>query len=530
MILRKNTSTTTSQTRPQQHNHPDPDQHQSEDDGGVEQTLPQHFLQKHGGGVCVDHEYALSQHQQVHHQLEFDDQIEENDVPVKHQRVNEASSKRRLFDGSRTDVQTFCAEFVSIAQTFELSDRACNELLHLVKRMVPPNNDNRCPDGIEDALLCADRDRSHVQIPMAAVPSCSSFAVVPAPPTLAPTAATNAHGTRGTSQFGKKLRGRPADAIAFAKYSAMADGRPMVHQQNESAEFGPDGTEVFIKCDEEEMDLEKHHRPFGRQLGWDQDTIEAMEGNFAQPYGGDIMSTVLDSLEKLSKDVSKMRRECALSRREPIAVEDGEGVEDDDGMALAHSEAVAHAGGQPLSLGKRRRMRQSKQDIERCRPKYFVKVLDEHDQIVPICELSRNEMLGTVRVSREDPRTRILYHGEEDITERVLCKLDIALYLHNPSYCGRAAADALFTPEFLCRFHILSEGKTVSRSNRDALAPDLSKVFYDTLRKLGASRIIAEDRHGWMEQARDAVNQRNRDIKIPGCRRKFFQNSDPIFE
>uniref|UniRef100_A0A183CIZ9 Actin-binding, cofilin/tropomyosin type n=1 Tax=Globodera pallida TaxID=36090 RepID=A0A183CIZ9_GLOPA len=540
MILQKNktsepitTSTTTSQARPQQHNHPVQDQHQSEDDGGVEQTLPQHFLQKHGGVVCVDHEYALSQHQQVHHHLEFDDQIEENHAPVKHQRVNEASSKLRLFDGSRTDAQTFCAEFVSIAQTFELSDRACNELLHLVKRMAPPNSDNRCPDGIEDALLCADRERSHVQIPVTAVPSCSSFAVVPAPPTLSPTAATNAHGTRGSSQFGKKMRGRPAHAIAFAKYSAMAEpyGRPTVHQQNELAmpESGADGTEVFIKCHEEEVDLEKHHRPFGRQLGWDENTIGAMEDNFAQPYGGDIMSTVLDSLEKLSKDVSKMRRECALSRREPIAVEDGEGVED-DGMALAHSEAAAHAGGHSPSLGKRRRMRQSKQDIERCRPKYFVKVLDEHDQVVPICELSRNEMLGTVRVSREDPLTRILYLGEEDITERVLCKLDIALYLHNPSYCGRAAADALFTPEFLCRFHILSEGKTVSRSNRDALAPDLSKVFYDTLRKLGASRIIAEDRHGWMEQARDAVNQRNRDIKIPGCRRKFFQNSDPVFE
>uniref|UniRef100_A0A183C7V0 Uncharacterized protein n=1 Tax=Globodera pallida TaxID=36090 RepID=A0A183C7V0_GLOPA len=150
MILQKNktsepitTSTTTSQARPQQqHDHPVQDQHQSEDDGGVEQTLPQHFLQKHGRIVCVDHEYALSQHQQVHHHLEFDDQIEENHAPVKHQRVNEASPKLRLFDGSRTDAQTFCAEFVSIAQTFELSDRACNELLHLVKRMAPLNSDN----------------------------------------------------------------------------------------------------------------------------------------------------------------------------------------------------------------------------------------------------------------------------------------------------------------------------------------------------------------------------------------------------
>ena len=70
---------------------------------------------------------------------------------------------------------------------------------------------------------------------------------------------------------------------------------------------------------------------------------------------------------------------------------------------------------------------------------------------------------------------------------------------------------------------------------------DLNQIFYgflifdfidfilDCLRKLGASRIVADDQADWMEQARDAVNQRNRDIKIPGCRRKFFRNEDPIF-
>lgn len=69
-------------------------------------------------------------------------------------------------------------------------------------------------------------------------------------------------------------------------------------------------------------------------------------------------------------------------------------------------------------------------------------------------------------------------YQEQDITERLLQKLDISLYLHNPSYCGRAAADALFNPEFLSRFHILSVGQTASRSHRENLSPELTRVFY----------------------------------------------------
>lgn len=39
-----------------------------------------------------------------------------------------------MFEGSRIDTQSFCSEFLSIAQTFELSERACNDLINLTRR------------------------------------------------------------------------------------------------------------------------------------------------------------------------------------------------------------------------------------------------------------------------------------------------------------------------------------------------------------------------------------------------------------
>lgn len=69
-------------------------------------------------------------------------------------------------------------------------------------------------------------------------------------------------------------------------------------------------------------------------------------------------------------------------------------------------------------------------------------------------------------------------YKNEDITERVLQKLDISMFLHNPSYCGRAVADTLFNPEFLSRYHILAEGQNNTRSNRKLMPPELSSVFF----------------------------------------------------
>jgi hypothetical protein len=39
-----------------------------------------------------------------------------------------------LFDGSSIGTQRFCNDLLSIAETYELSDKACSDLLNLVTR------------------------------------------------------------------------------------------------------------------------------------------------------------------------------------------------------------------------------------------------------------------------------------------------------------------------------------------------------------------------------------------------------------
>lgn len=48
--------------------------------------------------------------------------------------IDTISDQRPMFDGSRLNVQSFCTDFVLIATTFDIPERACNDLLSLVKR------------------------------------------------------------------------------------------------------------------------------------------------------------------------------------------------------------------------------------------------------------------------------------------------------------------------------------------------------------------------------------------------------------
>uniref|UniRef100_A0A183CJP1 Uncharacterized protein n=1 Tax=Globodera pallida TaxID=36090 RepID=A0A183CJP1_GLOPA len=126
--------------------------------------------------------------------------------------------------------------------------------------------------------------------------------------------------------------------------------------------------------------------------------------------------------------------------------------------------------------------------------------------------------------NRNDGNRLLYYHS--DITELVLEKMELTPYLHNPSLCGRMVADVLFSPEFLSNKHILAEGQLSSRARLELLPPEMTQLFYESLRKLGVSRLAEEDREHWLYLARDGVNQRARDLKA-NRKRKFYTDEHP---
>uniref|UniRef100_A0A914HN13 Uncharacterized protein n=1 Tax=Globodera rostochiensis TaxID=31243 RepID=A0A914HN13_GLORO len=143
---------------------------------------------------------------------------------------------------------------------------------------------------------------------------------------------------------------------------------------------------------------------------------------------------------------------------------------------------------------------------------------------VPLSSLTHDELQKTVNVSRNDGNRLVYDHS--DITELVLEKMELTPYLHNPSLCGRMVADVLFSPEFLSNKHILAEGQVSSRARLELLPPEMTHLFYESLRKLGVSRLAEEDREHWLYLARDGVNQRARDLKA-NRKRKFYTDEHP---